>query len=377
MDGQEPTGPPSFFRKPAPPGGLASRSVEPSAAPPPGAPPPPAPPSAPPLGGEPPRFGPAPPSDFDGIRHPVFHGTGGTLFGIHVVNTLLILVTLGIYYFWAKTRVRRYLAGQTEMELDRFAYHGTAKELLLGTLKAVVVFGLPVLLLNFIRDVLEVPAALKVIARVISGSLIFVFFPVAVVGARRYRLSRMSWRGIRFSFRGRVWDMVKIFILGTFLTGVTLGLYYPFFLVDRQRFLVSHSYFGSERFGFTGRGRELFGPFVVAILLTLPTLGLIWVWYVARKRRFFWDHTSLGPARFSCHVTGGALLGLWVVNAILLVGTLGIAWPWVRVRNIDFTFRYLALVGPLDLARIEQQAQQAGSTGEGLSGFFDSGFDLA
>jgi uncharacterized membrane protein YjgN (DUF898 family) len=307
----------------------------------------------------------------------VFHGTGGTLFGIHVVNTLLILVTLGIYYFWAKTRVRRYLAGQTEMELDRFAYHGTAKELLLGTLKAVVVFGLPVLLLNFIRDVLEVPVALKVIAGVISGSLIFVFFPVAVVGARRYRLSRMSWRGIRFSFRGRVWDLVKIFILGTFLTGVTLGLYYPFFLVDRQRFLVSHSYFGSERFGFTGRGRELFGPFVFAILLTLPTLGLIWVWYVARKRRFFWDHTSLGPARFSCHVTGGALLGLWAVNAILLVGTLGIAWPWVRVRNIDFTFRYLALIGPLDLARIEQQAQQAGSTGEGLSGFFDSGFDLA
>jgi len=132
-----------------------------------------------------------------------------------------------------------------------------------------------------------------------------------------------------------------------------------------------------DRFGFTGRGRELFGPFVVAILLTLPTLGLIWVWYVARKRRFFWDNTSLGPARFSCHVTGGALLGLWMVNAILLVGTLGIAWPWVRVRNIDFTFRYLALVGPLDLARIEQQAQQAGSTGEGLSGFFDSGFDLA
>jgi uncharacterized membrane protein YjgN (DUF898 family) len=370
MDGQEPTGPPSFFRKPAPPGGLASRPIAPSAAPPPAAPPPP-------LGGEPPRFGPAPPSDFDGVRHPVFHGTGGTLCGIHVVNTLLILVTLGIYYFWAKTRVRRYLAGQTEMELDRFAYHGTAKELLLGTLKAVVVFGLPVLLLNFIRDVLEVPAALKVIAGVISGSLIFVFFPVAVVGARRYRLSRMSWRGIRFSFRGRVWDMVKIFILGTFLTGVTLGLYYPFFLVDRQRFLVSRSYFGSERFGFTGRGRELFGPFVVAILLTLPTLGLIWAWYVARKRRFFWDHTSLGPARFSCHVTGGALLGLWVVNAILLVGTLGIAWPWVRVRNIDFTFRYLALIGPLDLARIEQQAQQAGSTGEGLSGFFDSGFDLA
>ena len=253
----------------------------------------------------------------------------------------------------------------------------TAKELLLGTLKAVIVFGLPVLLLNMIRDVLDVPVALKVVAGIVSASLIFVFFPVAVVGARRYRLSRMSWRGIRFSFRGRVRDLVRIFIVGSFLTGITLGLYYPFFLVQRQRFLVSHSYFGNERFGFTGREWDLFGPFVVSLLLTLPTLGLCWVWYVARKRRFFWDHTNLGSARFACHITGGGLLWLWVVNVALLVCTLGLAWPWVRVRSIAFTFRNLALVGPIDLTRIEQQAQQAGSTGEGLSGFFDSGFDLA
>jgi uncharacterized membrane protein YjgN (DUF898 family) len=311
------------------------------------------------------------------IRRPRFRGNGGTLFGIHVVNVLLTLVTLGIYYFWAKTRIRRYLSSQTEIESDRFAYHGSAKELLLGTLKAVLVFGLPILLLNVVRDVLDVSLLFKVAAGVVSGSLLFVFFPIAIVGARRYRLSRTSWRGIRFSFRGRVWELIKIFILGSFLTGVTFGLYYPFFLVSRQAFMVSHSYFGSERFDFTGRGRELFGPFVVAILLTLPTLGLCWVWYVALKRRFFWDHTHFTTAHFSCRVTGGALLGLWAVNLLLLVCTLGLAWPWVRVRNIHFVFRYLALIGPLDLARIEQQAQQVGSMGEGLSGFFDSGFDLA
>ena len=76
-------------------------------------------------------------------------------------------------------------------------------------------------------------------------------------------------------------------------------------------------------------------------------------------------------------MTGSALLWLWVVNVLLLVCTLGLAWPWARVRNINFSFRNLALIGPLDLARIEQQAQQAGTTGEGLLGFFDSGFDLA
>ncbi|HEV3347738.1 MAG TPA: DUF898 family protein [Methylomirabilota bacterium] len=326
----------------------------------------------------PPPSGPAPEgAGLSAVRHPIFHGSGGTLFGIHVVNVLLILVTVGIYYFWAKTRIRGYLSGQTEIAGDRFAYHGTARELLLGTIKAVLVFGLPILFLNMIRDVLDVPIVLKMVAGVVSGSLFFVFFPIAMVGARRYRLSRTSWRGIRFSFRGRVWDLIKIFILGSFLTGLTLGLYYPIFLVSRQAFMVSHAYFGSEKFDFTGRGRDLFGPFVVALLLTLPTLGLCWIWYVAFKRRYFWDHTAFGGARFVCRVTGRALLGLWVVNLLLLVGTLGIAWPWVRVRNIHFAFRNLALVGTLDLARIQQQAQQAGSVGEGLSGFFDSGFDLA
>ena len=102
-----------------------------------------------------------------------------------------------------------------------------------------------------------------------------------------------------------------------------------------------------------------------------------WVWYVAFKRRYFWRHTSFSTARFACTITGLALFKLWLVNALLLIATLGIAWPWVRVRNIDFAFCNLALVGPVDLERIRQEAQQAGSIGEGLSGFFDSGFDLA
>lgn len=374
VDGQDP-GRPSFFRKPgragSPAPGRPVVAPPPPSLPPPVAPPPPAPPLPPGA----PESLPAPPPGTR--RRPTFHGTGGTLFGIHIVNTLLTLVTFGVYYFWAKTRVRRYLFSQTEIEGDRFAYHGSGRELLLGTLKAALVFGVPITLLNVIRDVLDAPALVKVAAGLLSGSLLFVLFPVAMVGARRYRLGRTSWRGIRLSFRGRVWELVKIVLVGTLLTGITLGLYYPVLLVKRQAFMISNSYFGSERFGFAGRGRDLFWVYVQAALLTLPTLGLSWVWYIARKRRYFWDHTTFGAARFSCTVTGRALLSLWLVNALLLVGTLGIAWPWVRVRNVNFAFRNLALVGPLDLERIQQEAQHVSTMGEGLSGFFDSGFDLA
>jgi len=349
MEVQSPGSSASFFRKPLPP-----------SAPPPS--PGPSGPLALPTGG---------------IRRRLsFHGTGGGLFAIHVVNVLFILLTLGIYYFWGKTRVRRYVFGQTGFEGDRFAYHGTARELLLGFAKAFGVFFLPIVVLTVVRDVLDVDRLIKGAAALLISLLFLMFIPVAMVGARRYRLSRISWRGIRFSFHGRALEFVKIFVAGTLLVGLTFGLYYPFFVTRRQAFMIANSYFGNERFGFDGRGRELFGPFLFNILLTLPTLGLCWFWFAARKRRLFWRHTSFGTARFASGVTGGALLGLWVVNIVLLVVTLGLASPWVRVRNIRFAFRYLDLRGPLDLERIRQQAQYASATGEGLAGFLDTGFDL-
>jgi uncharacterized membrane protein YjgN (DUF898 family) len=298
------------------------------------------------------------------------------LFGIQVLSALWTLLTLGVYYFWAKTRIRRYIFSQTEFAGDRFAYHGTARELLLGFLKAFLVFLLPIIGLSVVRDWLDVGANIKQAAAFLLSVLLFIFLPVAMVGARRYRLSRTSWRGIRFSFRGKAWRFILLFIKGSFLTGLTLGLYYPFFLTERQAFMISHSYFGNERFEFNGRGRDIFGNYLLAVFLTLPTFGLCWIWFLARKRRLFWNHTRFGAARFRSTVTGGALLGLYVVNLLLLVLTLGVAWPWVRVRNIRFSFRYLWLEGPLDLERIRQQAQFASTTGEGLAGFLDSGFDL-
>jgi len=70
-------------------------------------------PPSPPPGSVPPSWTPPgstpEPRIIDRLRRPSFHGSGTALLGIHVVNVLLILLTLGVYYFWAKTRVRRYL----------------------------------------------------------------------------------------------------------------------------------------------------------------------------------------------------------------------------------------------------------------------------
>ncbi len=310
-----------------------------------------------------------------GARKLAFHGSGGTLFGIHIVNILRTLVTLGVYRFWGKVRVRRYMLSQTAFEGDRFAYHGTGKELLLGFLKAVLVVGLPLTALNLAGQ-LSGDELLANTAQVLTWAAILVFIPVAMVGARRYRLSRTSWRGIRFSFHGRMWDFIKLFVGGSVLTSLTLGLYYPVFQTKQQAFMVSHARFGQRPFRFDGRGRDLFRPYLLALLLTLPTLGLCWFWFQARKIRYFWEHTFFEAARFRATVTGGSLLNLTIGNLLLLLVTLGFAWPWVLVRNARFAFAYLTLEGAPDLAGIVQEPQTASATGDALSGFLGADVDL-
>jgi uncharacterized membrane protein YjgN (DUF898 family) len=308
--------------------------------------------------------------------HPLaFYGTGGDLFGIQMVNMLLTIVTLGVYYFWGKVKVRQYILSQTEFEGDRFAYHGTGKELLLGFLKASVLFFIPLILLNIVPDIIG-STVVKIIAVILTYLLLILFIPYAMVGARRYRLSRTSWRGIRFSLRGKMWEFMKLFMWGSFLTTITLGLYYPIFETRRYGFLISHSYFGNQNFNFKGTGRELFGPYLLALLLVLPTLGLYWFWFLARKQRYFWEHTSFDTLRFRSTVTGRSLLNLVIGNFILIIITLGVAFPWILVRRVRFACDYLVPEGPLALEKIRQEAQAASATGEALGGFMDAGLDF-
>lgn len=306
-----------------------------------------------------------------GVRHAVFRGSGTALFGIHVINALLILATAGIYFFWAKVRVRSYLWSESEFEGDRFAYHGTGRELITGFAKAVLFFFLPITLLNTAPEMLKASPLVVVAARLAVSILAAVFIPVAMVGARRYRLSRTSWRGIRFSLRASTREFIGIWVRGWMLTSLTLGLYYPFFVTSQQRFLTGHMWFGSQRFTFDGRGRDLVAAWLGTIVLFVPTLGLSWFWFAAKRQRYYAEHTRFAGARFRSAVTGPKLAWLTISTWIGLLCTIGLGWPWLTVRTTRRGFAWLSLDGPLALESITQQAQQVSATGEGLAGFFD------
>jgi uncharacterized membrane protein YjgN (DUF898 family) len=311
-----------------------------------------------------------------GTHRLVFRGRAGSLLGIHIVNAFLTLLTFGVYSFWAKARVRRYLFGQTELAGDRFAFHGRGLEMLVGFGKALVVFGVPLAGLQYIPHVIGAGPLTTVAASVAAYALVSVVIPLARAGARRYRLSRTSWRGIRCSFRGRAVEFVRIYVVGALLTVLSLGLYYPIFATRNQAFLTRHSYFGTARFDFDGRGAELLADFFYAVLLTLPTLGLVWFWYIARQRRFFWNHTTLQGARFRATLTGRALFRLKLGNLLLIVFTLGLGWPWTTVRTARFWCRHLTLEGAIDLSAIQQDARAATATGEGLLGLLEADLDI-
>src|SRR6187549_454957 len=68
----------------------------------------------------------------------VFSGAESPFWRLLARGAALLLVTLGIYRFWLQTDVRRFLWNNTEIAGDYLEYIGTARELLLGFLIAIV-----------------------------------------------------------------------------------------------------------------------------------------------------------------------------------------------------------------------------------------------
>lgn len=343
-----------------------------------------------------------------------FHGLGGSLFGIHVVNIFLTLLTMGVYFFWGKSRVRNYLYGQTEFSGDRFAYHGTGRELFIGFLKAAVIFG-AISALFQAGPLLPGGIVVKIAAILTAYALLLTFIPVAMVGSRRYRFSRTSWRGIRFSFRGKMAEFIKLFIRGTFLTLFTAGIYYPFFLTKQYAFMANDSYFGNRQFSFDGNGKDIFGVYLKAfaiwiiwsvvlgtalplvlisagvageaalaskksavivaaggvILMTgMIVLGLK-TFLTAKRQSYFWNHTTIDAARFHCTINFMPLLILTLTNFFILIFTLGFGWSWTAARKARFYMSNIRLEGAFDPRAIQQEAQSASPTGDALEGLLD------
>lgn len=201
------------------------------------------------------------------VTQVTYHGKAGQVFRLHLLNLFLNIITFGIYSFWGKTRIRKYMTSHVAIENDRFEYTGTGKELLLGWLKAMLIF-LPVMVC-LSTPYLQIPAFI----------VLFGIISVAIFLAMRYRLSRTKWRGIRFNLAGQVKEYFILFIKRTVINFVTLGFKVPQSDILLWSYMANNMSYGDLKFSYEGDYSRLqkihlktLSIFVVAILIGFSTL---------------------------------------------------------------------------------------------------------
>lgn len=353
----------------------------------------------------------------------VFDGTGGSLFVIYLVNILLTILTLGIYQFWAKTRIRRFVWAHTRYQGDAFEYTGTGMELFIGFVIVFFAFLVPVYAVSFFAQMAMVEGNFVLAGLLYAGLVLTIFFlfGFAVYRAYRYRLTRTLWRGIRGALAGSPMTYTIRYFGYTLLQLVTLWLATPMATIRLYDYMLNNVYLGSGRFSFKADWMQLMPSFLAAwpffaigtimivgayiplteLQMELQTaqevndgqfdalrrylavmfggfgvllLGAIASqWYIAKLYRVVAGGLGFENVRFSAAIGGGRLLGFVVVNWVLLVLTAGLAYPWVQVRIMRLIADVLEIHGQPDFEQIAQRTDDMPKFGEGLAEAFDIG----
>ena len=306
-----------------------------------------------------------------------FQGEGGEYFAIVVLNYILTVITLGLYYPWAKVKKLKYLYSATEFESSRLSFTGTGKEMFKGFIKAVFIFvALYVILLGLIY-----------VKLMVAGVIIFyvgflLIFPMAIHGTYKYRMARTFWRGIRFGYTGDLGQLFGIMIKGFLLTIVTLGIYGSWFAIDLRKYVVNHIKMGDLSFKYHGKGSEYFVIFIKGYLLSILTLGIYLFWFQRDLIRYYIDNLTLEnehgeKVTFKTQITVSQVVVLAITNILLIVFTLGFGYSWVVIRSLKFLFNNIQIEGNLELNQVSQvTTDYSNATGDDLSDMMDIGVVL-
>ena len=303
-----------------------------------------------------------------------FKGKGGDLFVVLIVNWLLTMLTLGIYYPWAKVRRLSWYYENTEMDSHPFHFHGTGREMFIGFIKAVAILAL---IIGLFIGLTAMKMAFLAFIIYIGGLLAFI--PLVIHGTYRYRMSRSSWRGIHFGYRGQLKELYTIFLRDGFLTIITLGIYGSWFAMNLRNYILSHVRYGSSSFQYKGEGLEFFVLNLKGWFLTVITLGIYAFWWQKDLFQYYvnnlsWNFADGKRIQFKSTATGGGLFGLLVGNVLLIIFTLGIGFAWAQVRMACFVMNNIEFAGDADLnAVVQTEAEHKNALADDLGDMMDIG----
>ena len=255
---------------------------------------------------------------------PDYEGRVGEVAVIAVTNGLLGVLTLGFYRFWGKTRLRRYLWGRVSFHGDPFEYTGTGMELFVGFLVAIAVLIPLGVIAGAAEFTFQSNEAALAIGAAVQGLVFVYLMQFAIYRARRYRLTRSQWRGIRAGQSGSALAYAVAGLVWWIVTAITLGLAYPVMRTRLQRYRTENTWLGTERFAFAGRTAPMLGRWLVAWLLLIPTLGLSYAWYRAGEFRYFAANTRYGELAFQSDLSTGRVIWIWLRYVLVLSAILAV-----------------------------------------------------
>ena len=252
-----------------------------------------------------------------GVR---FLGTRGAYWRLLIRGAVLLMLTLGIYRFWLTTDVRRFLWSNSEVAGETLEYTGTPFEILIGFLVAVAILA-PVYA-GFFIAALDL-GTLGQVSGVVAFLGLAVLGQYAVYRARRYRLTRTIYRGLRFHQGGSAWGYALRAVMWWGLTALTLGLAYPFQLASLERYKMRHTYYGDLQGRFNGSGLRLLLRGLPMWLLVMAPLALaVGAFVEAVDWKALADALAAGTDKLGSRIEGGnPQLPDVVVFAMLMGGT--------------------------------------------------------
>lgn len=260
-----------------------------------------------PIGSEP-LPPPLPPARFD------FSGDRTEFRKMVTKGAMLELVTFGFYRFWLVTDIRRHLWANTAIDGDAAEYTGRAKELLVGFLFALAIL-VPIYLAYFLIGIEFERWQGFASTPLFIG--FYAFGQFAIFRARRYRLTRTVWRGVRFWMDGSGWAYSFRAMAWGLLVLLTLGLALPWRAAALERYKMQHSHYGDLRGDFEGDGWTFFkrawwlwllSPIA---LLIFPLAPFFYAEFKAREWRWWLDGIRIGGVSLSSNLPHDAFYGLY------------------------------------------------------------------
>jgi uncharacterized membrane protein YjgN (DUF898 family) len=350
-----------------------------------------------------------------------FTGSGSEYFRIWIVNLLLMLVTLSLYYPWAKVRKLRYFLGNTLVDGQPLDFHGKPLKMLRGYLLVGVLLVLYSVAGNFSAE-----------AGLAAFVIVAAIWPALLKSSMQFRLANTSWRGLRFRFGGTVAGayraVLPLFVPGLPVLAALIGvpdqehppLWYAGFagLVTLVTLLVvpwlwfnlkryQHQNYGlgqlqtelrTNAWAFYKVFLKTFGVFLVVLVVIVAALfallgagfaglmpgrgstglaaavmaavlagviGLLALqivprpYFTSRMQNLLWSRTGNNVMRFRSKLKFRPLLALTVKNWLLMLLTLGLYWPFAAVAVARMRLHAVSVVTRVDPAELLDDARAA------------------